>query len=265
MRVNAIQVLQENYFSSDDRDNISFFEYVSRESYNNPDLFGWLFDNGEYTDMHDLREDEKDDFRSFLNEAKRISMNMDYIVVRHIYGDDDPMFSVTRRNNFSVIPYHDTYDHNGGFDYSCDYTVEENDNCFYSFKQAVYDKFRLVVEREGNSGLLYVNPETDEAVAINTDMENFIRQWREENESIPMVTAWNYYDGHNWRSIILDYGDINAEPFYEEVVGEIADDILSQFNGSANDCINGMYETKDFVFKSSRSQSDPWIAHVDFA
>lgn len=109
-----------------------------------------------------------------MEEVKLFSLNMDYIVVRHIYGDDDPMFSVTRRNNFSVMPYHDTYDHNGGFDYSCDYTVEENDHSFNSFKKAVYDKFRLVVEREGNSGFLYVNPETDEAIAINTVMENFI-------------------------------------------------------------------------------------------
>lgn len=109
---------------------------------------------------------------------------------------------------------------------------------------------------------VYYPPDTDEKVVTTPAFELYIKMWRARNQFIPKVFAWNYHDGHNWQTIILDGRELDIEPYYEEVDRETAERILSQFDGSANDK-GGRYETEDYIFTSSRSQSDPWIVHVE--
>ena len=56
-------------------------------------------------------------------------LRKEYIVVARTFADDDePSYSITKRENFSVMPYHDTFGPYGEVDYTCDYTIEENDD-----------------------------------------------------------------------------------------------------------------------------------------
>lgn len=195
-------------------------------------------------------------------DKKNEELRDEYIVVTRLFADDDePSYSIIKRENFSVMPYHDTYDTDGCVDYTCDYTIEENDLCFDDFKSSVKHVFYLDVERTCD-GLSFSNPDTGEDVAMTPTLEHYIKRWREKNQYIPKVLAWNYHDGHNWQTIILDGTDLDIEPYYEEVDMETAERILSQFDGSANDK-GGRYDTEDYIFTSSRSQSDPWIVHVE--
>lgn len=189
-------------------------------------------------------------------------LRKEYIVVTRLFANDDkPSYSITKRENFSVMPYHDTFGRYGEVNYMWDYTIEENDFCFEEFNASVKDELRLDVERTCD-GLLFTDPDTDEEVAITQDLERYIKTWRDKNEFIPKVLAWNYHDGHNWRSIILNGGDIDTGSCFKEVDGDIASDILFQLDGSANDR-GGRYETEDYIFTSSRDRSDPWIVHIE--
>ena len=172
----------------------------------------------------------------------------EYIVVTRTFADDDKAsYSINKRDNFSVMPYHDTFGRYGEVDYTWDYTIEENDSCFDEFKSSVKDELRLDVERMCD-GLLFTNPDTGEEVAITPAFELYIKTWRAKNQFIPKVFAWNYHDGHNWQTVFLDGVDLDMEPYYEEVDRETAERILSQFDGSANDR-GGRYETEDYIFR----------------
>lgn len=197
-----------------------------------------------------------------MNTEEIKELRKEYIVVARLFADDDePSYSITKRDNFSVMPYHDTFDRYGEVDYTCDYTIEENDSCFEEFKHSVCCELHLDVERTCD-GLSFTDPDTDEEVAITPAFELYIKMWRARSQFIPEVLAWNYHDGHNWQSIIIDGRDLDIEPYYEGVDRETAERILSQFDGSANDK-GGRYETEDYIFTSTRDQSDPWIVHVE--
>lgn len=197
-----------------------------------------------------------------ITNEKIKKLRKEYIVVARTFADDDePSYSITKRDNFSVMPYHDTFGRYGEVDYTCDYTIEENDSCFDEFKHSVSCELHLDVERTCD-GLLFTTPDTGEDVAMTPALELYIKMWRARNQFIPEVLAWNYHDGHNWQTIILDGRELDIEPHYEEVYRETAERILSQFDGSANDR-GGRYETEDYIFTSSRDQSDPWIVHIE--
>ena len=41
--------------------------YVEREADNDPNFFGWLFDNGNIEGYDDLTDEQKEDYKEFLN------------------------------------------------------------------------------------------------------------------------------------------------------------------------------------------------------
>lgn len=105
-------------------------------------------------------------------------LRKEYIVVTRTFADDDkPSYSITKRINFSVMPYHDTFGRYGEVDYTCDYTIEENDFCFDEFKSSVKNELRLGVERTCD-GLSFTDPDTGEEVAITPAFELYIKMWR---------------------------------------------------------------------------------------
>ncbi|WP_281799888.1 hypothetical protein [Segatella maculosa] len=45
----------------------TFKEYVMRESENDPNFFGWLFDDGHIEGDYDLTDEQKQEFDDFIN------------------------------------------------------------------------------------------------------------------------------------------------------------------------------------------------------
>lgn len=45
----------------------TFKEYVMRESENDPNFFGWLFDNGDIESYADLADEQKQEYKEFLD------------------------------------------------------------------------------------------------------------------------------------------------------------------------------------------------------
>ena len=53
----------------------TFKEYVMRESENDPNFFGWLFDNGDIESYADLADEQKQEYKNFLDSLSDTSQS----------------------------------------------------------------------------------------------------------------------------------------------------------------------------------------------
>ena len=74
------------------------------------------------------------------------------------------------------------------------------------------------------------------------------------------VLAWNYWDGSNWRTIIIE---CDGYVDYTEVDEEISEKILSEMPEVPHvDGTHETIETESFEFTHTRWASDPWVFSV---
>ena len=64
---NKIQVLVENFSAYNGEEPATLRGYVEREADNDPNFFGWLFDNGNIEGYTDLTDEQKEDYKEFIN------------------------------------------------------------------------------------------------------------------------------------------------------------------------------------------------------
>ncbi len=67
---NKKQVLVENfneYKFNGGEEPATLRGYVEREADNDPNFFGWLFDNGNIEGYADLTDEQKEDYKEFIN------------------------------------------------------------------------------------------------------------------------------------------------------------------------------------------------------
>lgn len=64
------QILRESYneYIENGSDNITLREYVEREAENDPGFFIWLFDDGELDRISKLSDEQREEFKEFLEE-----------------------------------------------------------------------------------------------------------------------------------------------------------------------------------------------------
>lgn len=65
-----IQILKENYNQQENKDEISFSEYVNLESQSDPNFFSWLFGSDCVDDQGHLTTEGEEAFEEFLAELK---------------------------------------------------------------------------------------------------------------------------------------------------------------------------------------------------
>lgn len=67
----ALQVLQENYENyrknGDPADPTTLREYVEAQSESDPNFFRWLFNSVDIDDFTDLTDDQKEEYKDFLD------------------------------------------------------------------------------------------------------------------------------------------------------------------------------------------------------
>lgn len=67
---NKKQILVENfneYKNNGGEEPATLKGYVEREADNDPNFFGWLFDNSNIEGYADLTDEQKEDYKEFLN------------------------------------------------------------------------------------------------------------------------------------------------------------------------------------------------------
>lgn len=186
--------------------------------------------------------------------------NTNLIVIRKKESEDGRMF-IADRDDFEWQNLSECYDKFGqqiGEENAGDYCLE---NCYCT---DLRDKFLNDLKAAGF--------EVDENSDIDdfTDSEDeklkkFIEAWKDENESYTEALVYNFWNGHNWQSIIISC-DSDESVNYEEIEGKEAEDILKAFEGvQFGQHERGLctVESGEFVFTHSLFAGNPFLADVE--
>jgi len=93
----------------------------------------------------------------------------------------------------------------------------------------------------------------------------FAKSWIEENEKHFEVNSWEYHDGHNWKSIILnnENGLTNCEELEEDDQIKILEIYENEVNGTYMQGFTETIETENYAFHLSRYQDNPFRATLE--
>jgi len=192
----------------------------------------------------------------------------EWIVVR--MNDEDQEIRVTHREDFEEMNLCEIYGNYGQKSdcylsgcYSLDNSIS---SAVADLKSAISEKFNIFtddIEICDCGNHFEIEDENleltdDKVVEIN----NFIKEWREENEIHTKITGWTYHDSHNFKTVILECD------FEETDCTELSDEeqieILSQMPETTPymDGFNTSEETENFIFSFDRWATNPWYCTV---
>lgn len=113
----------------------------------------------------------------------------------------------------------DTYDNYGqivGHDGAGDYHMENyQSDAAKDCIKAICEKFQIQFDNIHivyNSGEFEIEPGDGEEYGFSeTEVNQFIKSWRGQNESLTTCKGFNFWDGHNWQSVIVESGDFDID------------------------------------------------------
>jgi hypothetical protein len=149
-----------------------------------------------------------------------------YIFLTENYNEGPTTYYAISSDKIETLNLCDTYDRNGqkvGHFYAGDYHLDNHESdATKDCIKAVSEKFSIdednihlvntggEIEIEAGDGAQYGFDEKT--------VEAFIKEWREKNESLTEVKGFDYWDGHNWKTITT--GVYFGEPSHEIVSDE---------------------------------------------
>lgn len=187
---------------------------------------------------------------------------MNLFVIRKKESEDGRMF-IADRGDFDWQNLSECYDQFGqqiGEENAGDYCLVSS-YCECLRFQFLNDFKKAGFELEVDNCIDDILESEDEKI------KEFIEAWKEENEAHTKVLVWNYFDGHNWKSIILDDDTSGLEANYEEVESKEAEEILKAFEGvkfEQHECGLCTVESGEFIFTHSLFAGNPFLANVEF-
>lgn len=72
---NKKQVLVENFSAYNGEEPVTLRGYVEREADNDPNFFGWLFDDGNIESYSDLTDEQKQEYKDFVDSLSDASLS----------------------------------------------------------------------------------------------------------------------------------------------------------------------------------------------
>jgi hypothetical protein len=275
---NKIKILNENKGEN------SLSEYIELSASSDNNFFRWLFDEEFEQDFDiSLTNEQKKEFEMWLTSMKIDEKLEKYIILR-FEGDDD--YQITLRSHFEQINLCDCYENYGMkcgcYDSGC--YVFKNSGCEIAedcYKELYHEFEHNNDDEESIWGLVRENLElsytdffemliNDKDVFISNfllteemyiEVKKWFENWKEENETHTQVTAWTYWDGNNFKTVVLstDFG----EPDCFEVDSEESRKILAEFNGALDVFATESKETENYIFTTTLYASDPYLASVE--
>ena len=105
--------------------------------------------------------------------------------------------------------------------------------------------------------------ELDEVVIDIDKLEEFAEKWVSDNESHTQCSHFTYWDGSNFKSIVIS-SEFDMELDWSECDEDKSNHILSGFDG-ALDVYSGASASKTvgkYTYITTRDSDDPWLAIV---
>lgn len=203
-----------------------------------------------------------------------------YTFIQKIDNEDyrpNPILAIS--NEIETLNIADTYDqfgqtvgHENAGDYhfdnsyssACDDCAEAIIDHFKEVNSVTFDDYDVSTLYLKNGGEInscdYDNFSDDEeynkTLQLIIDINDFIENWRKENETFTKCEGFDYWNGHNWRTVVtaIDFGEAEYE-----IITENAD----KMNKAIENCKfieetlgKEYYETEDFWIIRSAWQGD---------
>lgn len=270
MRSNAELLLRENYQDVENKETMSFTEWVKNQSETEPRFFYWLFPSAEnFTGDfgNGITEVQQNEFEEFILQIKTIDLLEKYIVVKMNFTNEDEI-KMTLRNNFETVKYCESYaDYGqkvGCYTAGCYSLSNSGSEALADLKKAIAEKFGVEdVTIVDCSNEFTVEPDAENIPeGLRIKIDEFIAKWREENESHTEATAWTYHDSHNFKTVVLnwEFGESDCEELGEDEQAKI----LLQYPGVPHiEGTNASEETEDFIYNFDRWATNPWICEIE--
>ena len=186
---------------------------------------------------------------------------MNLIVLRRNEREEDNMMYIIEGNKFETVLLSECYDKFGqkiGKENAEDYCLENN------YCTELREKFLSDLRVAG----FEVEEDAVEDIIESEDnsVKEFVENWRDENEAYTEALAYNYWDGNNWRSIILDDDANGYSVNYEKVEQELAEKVLAAYENALfpeYEFGKSEVESDGFVFLKTQYPGDPFLTTVE--
>lgn len=189
-------------------------------------------------------------------------------------NSEEEILLIVRRSDFTEQKYCECYDQygqvNGCTDSGC-YAIDNNvSDAASNLSKAIKDSFGEEIDFDDED--LEFSEQTDGTFALdlisndfgeelNKRINDFIAAWRAEHENHTLVTAYNYYDGHNWQTVVID-AEGYPEPDYSEISEARQKEILSDLE-IAEDC-GSIYQGTGTLYKGQKYQFETSVFPSNF-
>lgn len=196
-----------------------------------------------------------------------------YTLIRDISGQftDGNIFAIPTKDIITG-PLADIYDQYGqkwGHEAAGDWCLGGDPNFYEKLCEHLQDKFEWTLEDDkvfyvSDDGKLFDTENfTDKEIS---DVEKEIKKYCEENSTYYEGTYYTFWNGSNWRSILLntEFGNIDCDfeilTDEEEIIGIINDYHDSEF--VEEKCGITFYQGKKHKYIISRWEHHPWYFEV---
>lgn len=177
-----------------------------------------------------------------------------YIVVT-CEGYDE--YFITHRDNFKDVELCECYGNYGQkigcYNAGCYSTDNSSGDFSTNFMKAFNEKYP-------DSGIDSIDTILE---GNNNEYIEFYEGWKKENTAHTQVKAWTYWDGRNFKSLVIE-NDFGGENDVSELEEDEQRKILAEFDGQV-DVFRGhsaSQETENYIFTTTKWQSDQWLANV---
>jgi hypothetical protein len=142
-----------------------------------------------------------------------------YIFLTENYNEGPTTYYAIAADKIEALNLSETYDQHGqlvGHTNAGDYHLDnlEGTAAIEDCKTAIADKFgidydNINIENVGDDTFKIVAGYGEEYGFDEAAVNAFIKEWREENESLTDVKGFTYWDGHNWKTVTtsINFGE----------------------------------------------------------
>jgi len=186
-------------------------------------------------------------------------MEKKYVVIKI---PDTNKFGIISADGIKKMPYCETFNKYGQqigcYDAGC-YSLDNSSSGVHKNLQiAIKEEFGIAIQID-----LRFQIDGSLSSEENEEIKAFISSWIEENTSHVECESFNFWDGRNWQSFVIDI-DLGEPPVLRlEEDDPVSISILSEMPETPY--INGIsetIETESWIYTASRMQDDPFIFTV---
>jgi len=154
-----------------------------------------------------------------------------YIFLTENFNEGTKRYFAISSDKIETLNLSETYDGYGqtvGHYNAGDYHMDNSEgSAVMDCTKAISEKFEIDMDNIhiiDNDGEFEIEAGEGEEYSFDeNEVNSFIKEWRKENESLTEVKGFDYWDGHNWKTVVTgcDFGEPSHEIVNDELTKEL--------------------------------------------